>query len=409
MALLGLIASCLIVSDATDAAEPFWRQVAPRKRVDSDPNADYTLSEKNGPWLIMAASFNGAQGEQDARKLVMELRSKYNLPAYCYGMTFKVGDERVGRGVDELGAPIKRRYRRGNQVLEHAVLVGEFPAIDDPEAQSLLERVKTLEPEALKVEAGEATSQSLISIRQLQRTLKEKLGQPVKRGPMSHAFMTRNPLLPKEYFAPPGVDEEVAKWNKGLDYSLLHCPGRYSIRVATFAGRTSLKGTLDDKLDDGKVRMAKDDDPLVVAGQNAHKLAVALRSKGWEAYEFHSRQESYVTIGSFNEMERLEDGRLVPSTREAQVIISTFGASTPNASFEKPAYREMGVNDKQAQALEAKQEEIKKQFENHLASQGLGDVADYFHPKRFVGLPFDILPVPVEVPKQSISAAYVRR
>ena len=47
----------------------------PRKRVAADPNGDYSLAEKNGPWLIMAMSFNGEGGETEARELVTELRS----------------------------------------------------------------------------------------------------------------------------------------------------------------------------------------------------------------------------------------------------------------------------------------------------------------------------------------------
>jgi hypothetical protein len=157
---------CSLVSLATtlvsslpcsDAAEPFWRQVMPRKRVEADPNGDYTLTEKNGPWLVMAMSFNGEGGDVEARELVTELRTRYNLPAYYYAMTFKHEDERPGQGIDNYGAPIKRRYQRGSQILEHAVLVGEFQHIDDLEAQALLDSIKTLEPESLKLESGEAT------------------------------------------------------------------------------------------------------------------------------------------------------------------------------------------------------------------------------------------------------------
>jgi hypothetical protein len=239
----------------------------------------------------------------------------------------------------------------------------------------------------------------------MQRAIKQRLGQPIKRGPMGHAFLTRNPLLPKEYFTP-GVDPDVAKWNENFEYSLLKCPGRYTIKVATFSGRSTLSGT--EEIDGGaKLRRAKDDDPLVLAGDNAHKLAVALRSKGWEAYEFHDRSESYVTIGSFNEMQKLPDGRLIPASREAQIIINTFGAATPNVSLEKPAYRELGVRDEAASAIESKEERIKQEFTNRF--KGLGDVAEGFHPKRFVGVPFDIQPVPIEAPKISISSAYVRR
>jgi hypothetical protein len=388
-------------------AEPFWKQVAPRKRVASDANADYSLTENNGPWLIMAASFNGDAGEQEAKALVLELRSKFNLPAYHYAMTFQLEDQRPGRGLDTYGAPIKRRYQRGSQVLEHAVLVGEFTHIDDPDAQDLLERVKTLEPEALKVETGEATAQSLVDFRQFHRAVNEKLGKPITSGPMNHAFLTRNPLLPREYFVPPGVDEEIAKWNKGLEHSLLHCPGKYSIRVATFRGRTLLKAANDNVQDERRTRRASEDDPLVVAGENAHNLTVALRAKGWEAYEFHDRHESIVCVGSFNEMERLADGKLVPSTHDAQVIVQTFGAASPGVGFDRPAYQEMGVKEDQVGKVEMKERLIKQQFDSRF-SKGFGDVAEGFHPKRFVGLPFDIQPQPIDAPKQSISSAYVR-
>jgi hypothetical protein len=35
-------------------------------------------------------------------------------------------------------------------------------------------------------------------------------------------------------------------------------------------------------------------------------------------------------------------------------------------------------------------------------------VADGFYPKRFVGIPFDIVPEAVEAPKPTVSSAYVR-
>jgi hypothetical protein len=386
--------------------ERFWRQIMPRPKVAADPNGDYSLGETNGPWLIMASAFDGEQGEQQARDLVLELRSKFNLPAFYYGMTFRVDEARPGRGLDDYGAPIKRRYQRPEAV-EHAVLVGEFPSIDDPEVQPMLQRIKTLSPETLAVADGESTAQTLASVRQFQRYVKQQLGKPVQQGPMGHAFLTRNPLLPKEYFAPRGVDEEVAKWNDELEHSLLRCPGKYTIKVATFRGRTSLKEANDGIPDNTKVRQAREDDPLVLAVKNAHLLTEALRSRGWEAYEFHDRYESYVTVGSFDEMQQLTDSRLAPATREAQVIIDTFGAATPNANFERPAYKELGVRDDAIQQVEHKQEQIKSQFKNKF-SANFGQISEGFYPKRFVGLPFDIQPCPIEAPKRSVSSAYVR-
>jgi len=407
---LALVAAALAAMAGRPArtAEPFWRQVMPRKRVEADANGDYTLAENNGPWLIMACSFNGELGEQEARELVLELRRDFNLPAFYYGMTFQIDDGNAGRGLDDYGGRIKRRYQRGNQVVEHAVLVGEFHSVDDSEAQSLLERVKTLEPEALKVETGEATAQSLIDVRQFYRTVKQKVGKPVTRGPMGHAFLTRNPLLPKEYFVPKGVDEDIAKWNEVLEYSLLHCPKKYTIKVATFRGRISLKAANDGIEDERGTRAADEKDPLVVAGENAHKLTVGLRSKGWEAYEFHDRHESYVTVGSFDEVQTLPDGRLVPSTREAQIIAYTFGALSPDNGFDRAAYEAIGAKGDLVEQAAMKERQIKQQFAHQFA-KGMGDVAEGFNPKRFVGLPFDIQPVPIEAPKKSISSAYMRR
>jgi hypothetical protein len=221
------------------------------------------------------------------------------------------------------------------------------------------------------------------------------LGDEQSLGPMSHAFLSRNPLLPQEYFLPQGVDEDIAKWNEGLDYSLMKCPGRYSMRVATFRGRTSLTSNLD-KPEENRARKAADDDPLVVAGRNAHLLTVALREKGWDAYEFHDRHESYVAVGSFDQAQTLPNGQLTITDREARIIINTFGATTPGNIFERPA------------AQDQRLEEIQKQrFSNLLANQH-GAVAEGFHPKRFVGMPLDIVPQPVVVPRRSISSAYAR-
>jgi hypothetical protein len=382
----------LTVSSAL-AAPPLWEQLVPRKSVAADPAHEYVLAESNGPWLVMATSFTGEEGKQQAQELVHELRAKYHLPAYYYGMTFQMEDVNPGQGIDGYGAPIKRRYNRGDSVVEHAVLVGEYPAIDDPEAQKTLKQIKQITPAALSTEEGEETAQSMAMMRQLQNSLREKIKKD-KRGPMGHAFLTRNPMLPREYFVPQGVDAEVAKWNQGVEHSLLKCPGRFSIRVATFRGRVSFAAQGEG---DNRPRQAKEKDPLVEAANNAHLLTIALREKGWDAYEFHDRNESYVTVGSFDNGEQLPDGRIALTDRDAQIISNTFGAHTPNSVFEKPAPQDKHL------------EELQKQRFNNLFSQGRGEAFQGLHPKRFVGLPFDIFPEPIAVPKQSISSAYARR
>ena len=39
-------------------------------------------------------------------------------------------------------------------------------------------------------------------------------------------------MLPKGYFVPKGVDDFVASMNRGVEYSLLDCPGRQTVKVA---------------------------------------------------------------------------------------------------------------------------------------------------------------------------------
>ena len=380
---------------AAPAAEPLWEQLVPRKRVAADAEADYTLTEQQGPWLVMAASFSGPEGENQARELVLELRREFHLPSYYYGMTFQLDETNPGRGIDANGARIRRRYKRGDRVVQHAVLVGQFPAIDDPDAQKLLKKIKRLKPEALTAKDVEQTAQSLATVRKFQDYLRKQLGDKEEKGPMGHAFLTRNPLLPREYFVPQGVDEDVAKWNEGPEFSLMKCPGKYSIRVATFRGRTSLKSKTDE-VQDMRTRKAKEDDPLVVAVRNAHLLTVALREKGWDAYEFHDRRESYVAVGSFDEGETQPNGQIVLASHDAQIIINTFGATTPGNIFERPAPQDYH------------REEVQKKRFNKLFANQHGAVAEGFHPKRFVGMPFDIIPEPVLVPRRSISSAYAR-
>jgi hypothetical protein len=384
------------VATAAVAAPALWEQLVPRKSVPADPNQEYTLAQSNGPWLVMATSFTGEEGKAQAHELVLELRKKYHVPAYYYGMEFELEDVNPGRGIDQYGAPIKRRYNRGESVVEHAVLVGEFPSIDDPEAQKVLQQIKHIAPEALKIDEGEETAQSMALVREIQNQVRAKVNPNQARGPMGHAFLTRNPMLPKEYFVPQGVDPEVAKWNEPVEYSLMKCPGKYSIRVATFRGRVTFETYNEKQNQKPRKSKKKKMDPLEEAAYNAHAMTVALRAKGWEAYEFHDRHESYVSIGSFDSGQQLADGRIELNDREAQIIANTFGAATPNNVFERPAPQDI------------QEEELRKQHFNRLFSQGRGEVFEGLHPKRFIGLPLDIIPEPVNVPRKSISGAYAR-
>jgi hypothetical protein len=390
----------VVTATSVAQAEPAWRMFAPVNRVEARVDNDYTLREENGPWMVMAATFSGEGAEDQARELVLELRKEYNLEAYHHSMTFNhATDERLGRGLDRYGAPIRMRYQSGDQNHEYAVLVGGFPTIDDPAAQKLLDNVKALEPKALERDYDE-TAQNLAIEREYLTRLRGKRDAP----PMSKAFLTRNPMLPEEYFKPKGVDPFVAKMNSGAEYSLLTCPKRYTVKIATFEGKAVLQGAFQSSSKSNLKKKKDEVDPLVQAAENAHGIAVFLRAKGWEAYEFHDRTESYVTVGSFDKVaDQTATGELRP-TRDVGIILQTFGAA-----YKTPAALNVGKNVPMEDRMRA--EEVKQKF-NNLFSNDHGQIATGLEPKyieydkgKFV--PLDINPEVIEAPKKSVTTAYV--
>lgn len=374
---------------------------------------DLKLTENNGPWLIVAASFSGEGAEQQATNLATELRTQHRLAAYVHQMDFKFGESNPGQGLDNYGTPTRRRYSRGESAREIAVLVGDYQSIDDPNAQQILAYIKALEPQSLNVDPNK-TAQSMAKVRKFEDALLDKFGKTRKRGPMAQAFLTRNPLLPREYFVPKGVDNFVAKMNQGVEHNLLDCPGAYSIKVATFRGKTILQ-TSAQQAETTKSfwgrKKNNDDNPLVEAAENAHLLTEELRSHGWEAYEFHDRTESIVTIGSFDEVTRqLPDGRVVV-VPEVQKIVQTF-----DAGYDTPADPITGIgNDATTKRrVEQQQQQATLQLTDKQAQivPGLNPK----HVKIMAGrgknreqkriIPMDIHPEAISVPKRSLSSTY---
>jgi hypothetical protein len=342
-----------------------WDKLLTFQRVEADPNKDYRLTDRNGPWMVLACSFCGENARQQAHDLVIELRRRYKLPAYMYEKKFEFGKEAPGRGVDRFGAPLRMKYRRGSEVNEIAVMVGDFETVDDPKAQQTLERIKYYRPESLEVSGTKTTARNLAAWRMLTKFVS---AEKEKEGPMRKAFVTTNPLLPKDYFTNNRVDELVLQMNDGNQYSLFKCPGKYSVQVARFRGKI-----LIDLIDKGEIQAVQEGrrplkGTLAQAAENAEKLTEALRQKGYEAYVFHDRYASIVTVGSFDSVGTPRaDGRTEINPK-IHAIMKTFGVDQQSA---------LGV--------------------------GGG-----MKTKTLLGIPFDPQPIPVEVPKRSISGAYVR-
>jgi hypothetical protein len=184
---------------------------------------------------------------------------------------------------------------------------------------------------------------------------------------MDHAFVTTNPVLPKEYFTNQGIDPLVLDMNEDVPHSLLDCPGKYTVKVATFRGAEFIKAEEIQAIENGQQIQSK----LVEAAEKAHVLTEALRLKGWEAYEFHDRYSSIVTVGSFDSLGTPRpDGKTEIDPRIHTILQKFKGEQTASPA---PA----GVLPTRVKTL--------------------------------MGIPFDIQPMPVEVPRRSIAQQMASR
>jgi hypothetical protein len=355
-----LAAGLLFHSPVEAIAAAPWEGLLTLNRVEADSAQTYRLTPENGPWMVMACSFSGDRAGDQAKELVLELRKRYKLPAYVHRMEFNVGEEALGRGVDRYGAPLRMRYRRPAQFDEIAVMVGDYQAVDDPAAQRTLQKLKSTQPDCLKPSSEKPTHQNLAAYRLWAKYVsadKETL------GPMNKAFITTNPMLPKEYFVPKGVDKLIQQMNAGVEHSLLDCPGKYTVLVAHFTGSVVTDQKKIKEIEEGDKPLESTLDKAALA---AHKLTEALRLKGYEAYEFHERAASLVTVGSFDSVGTPRADGKIEINPQIHALMERFKANPPK------------------------------------------DVAMGPQAKTLAGIPFDPQPMPVEVPRRAISADYRR-
>lgn len=358
-----LTLSLLAANLATPAlAAPPWSGLF-SGGVEANPNKTYTLSENNGPWMIMTCSFSGKGADNQARELALELRNRYKLEAFVHRVTFDLGAA-PARGVDQFGMPIRATYRHGSEIEEWAVLVGNYASVDDTEAQRVLQKIKLAQPKCLEVGEGKRTNVSLANWR---RVISHAVGgDQQQHGPMGHAFITTNPVLPPEFFNTRGVDQFVLDMNRDVEFSLLDCPGKYSVQVKQFRGEVIIDQNRIRQIEGGEAKMKSN---LINAGEQAERLTKALRMKGYEAYCFHDRAASIVCVGSFDSVGTpRNDGKIEINPQMLKFI-----------EFFKPA----AVN------IPGQPGAIK--------------------PNQYVGETFDIQPMPVQVPKRSIGASYNRK
>ena len=202
IAALGLVLG--IQATAISRADTPWSNLLATNRVEADPAKPYTLKEEHGPWIIMACSFNGENAQKQAHDLVLELRKRYRMEAFVYHMDFKLDDPN-GNVQPLFASPHRHQYHmvtenpkayRDGEIKEIAVVVGNFPAIDDPDAQRALQKLKAADPECLhsnQARRRRDESRSLAAWRSLQAGVR---ACPSTSKAASKPVRSRTPSLP---------------------------------------------------------------------------------------------------------------------------------------------------------------------------------------------------------------------
>jgi len=309
---------------------------------------------------------------------VLEIRRDLHLPAYVYREEFDfTGEVNTGAPMQTAASSSSfrtRRMRYANKVRydAHAVLVGEYDRVDHPKLEEDLQRIKTANPPVFSDREGMAAETDITNpvtaVKALHQKFLRRRADKDQAGPMISAFVTRNPMLPEDYFQPPQVDSFVAKLNEDMPYSLLECEGKYTVVVRTFEGL----GAIVSGSDDGKFEPSIQ--RLDEYAAQAQQMTAYLRKEGHEAYQFHDRTKSIVTIGSFNSL-----GRELPGGR------FQYDAGILAVMNE---FRAFNVDPRIAAQVARK-------------TQAKGNAA-----KHVKNIPFDVQPTPIAVPKVSKRSLY---
>jgi hypothetical protein len=269
-------------------------------RVEADPIKEYHVTPEAGPWMICVTTYVGSESPQLAHQMVLEIRSRFDLPAYVVNH----GDEERRKQQQELEQfrkqfPDYRGPIRHTRVQEQcAVLIGGYKDMDTAH-RALLEIKKLPPPSSEKLMPVLAQAGRPQKVGDEQKSLLE--GAFV--NPFPSSFVVHNPSVPLERQAENKTDPFLKKLNAHESLSLLRCKKSWTMVVATYQGMHSIQ----PKEGESKVLSFFDTlwksntgELLEASGQNAHNLAEALRKLGFEAYVLHTRMGSVVTVGGYD-------------------------------------------------------------------------------------------------------------
>ena len=121
-------------------------------------------------------------------------------------------------------------------------MVGDFEHIDDSSRPEDAPRAEVrVHPDCLKPKDGKEPSLSLATWGRIAERSPSRAGhQRGEKGPMGHALSPPTRYAPRAYYSNKGIDKFIEYMNSDNPYSLLKCPGRYTVQVATFHGQVTI-------------------------------------------------------------------------------------------------------------------------------------------------------------------------
>lgn len=226
----------------------------------SSGQTPFPLKQNNGPWMVLVKSFVGAEAVKTANDLAQELRQEHKISAYVLIKPAEKNTQVQQTGLQQ------GRVRSFDQAV---VLAGDCK--NETVAQPLCLKIRKIKPKSI--------TREMTSVVQWEQ------------GVLATAFLVPNPLAPKPQAETPKPDSLLIKMNTG-QYNLYSCPGQYTLQVIVFQGGIAYTGEQAKRLEKASL--------LEAAGEHAEQVTRELRKNGYEAYVFHARTSSLVTVGSFS-------------------------------------------------------------------------------------------------------------
>jgi hypothetical protein len=297
-------------------------------KVEADPNKEYVITPEAGVWMVLAGSYRGPDAQNLAHQLVLQLRGRDDLSAYVFNFSEEKKRQQQ-EYVDELrrapGAPVRIIHIED----EYGVLVGGYK--DSEAAHDAMLKIKKLKPPVLTLPGGKPAYEIVYQYNP--ETKKTEEGWV---NPLTKSFVTRNPTVPLEKRDPNAFDPLWKKLNADETYSLLENKHAWTLVVKDFEGVSIIQDKPSTSSNSFLKMLGMGDksgETLNAAALNAHNMAEALnKSKKLQemklnAYVFHTRSGSLVTIGGFDSLDDKEFNALKKAIEDKKWVKGQDGES----------------------------------------------------------------------------------